>query len=80
MPKSTCMQTSLIPYPVIAAAVIGDPEAMRRVVRHYSAYIVALSTRTSYGPDGCLRHQIDEDLRGRLVAKLMISVLDFDLN
>lgn len=80
MPKSTCMRTSLIPYPVIAAAVVGDPEAVSRVIRHYSAYIAALSTRTSYGADGCLRYQIDEDLRGRLEAKLMISILDFDLN
>ena len=52
MTKSACTRASLIPYPVIAAAVGGDPEAVSRVVRHYSGYIAALSTRTSYGPDG----------------------------
>ncbi len=52
MTKSACTRASLIPYPVIAAAVGGDPEAVNRVVRHYSGYIAALSTRTSYGPDG----------------------------
>ena len=36
---------------------------MNRVVRHYSGYIAALSTRTSYGPDGYPRPQVDEDLR-----------------
>ena len=66
--------------PYIAAAVGGDPEAVNRVVRHYSGYIAALSTRTSYGPDGYPRPQVDEDLRGRLEAKLIISILDFDLS
>lgn len=56
------------------------PEAVNRVVRHYSGYIAALSTRTSYGPDGYPRPQVDEDLRGRLEAKLIISILDFDLS
>ena len=51
-----------------------------KIVRHYSGYIAALSTRTSYGPDGCPRPQVDEDLRGRLEAKLIISILDFDLS
>ena len=50
------------------------------IVRHYSGYIAALSTRTSYGPDGYPRPQVDEDLRGRLEAKLIISILDFDLS
>ena len=45
MIKSACTRASLIPYPVIAAAVGGNPEAVNRVVRHYSGYIAALSTR-----------------------------------
>ena len=77
MTKSACTRASLIPYPVIVAAVGGDDN---RVVRHYSGYIAALSTRTSYGPDGYPRPQVDEDLRGRLEAKLIISILDFDLS
>ena len=50
-----------------------------RVVRHYSSYIAALSTRTSYGSDGYPRLQVDEELRNRLEAKLIIAILDFDL-
>ena len=80
MSKSARTRASLLPYPVIAAAVGGDPEAVSRVVRHYSGYIAALSTRRSYGPDGYPRPQVDEDLRGRLEAKLIISILDFDLS
>lgn len=36
---------SLTPYPVIAAAVRGDPEAVNRVIDHYSGYIAAMSVR-----------------------------------
>ena len=80
MTKSACTRASLIPYPVIAAAVGGNPEAVNRVVRHYSGYIAALSTRTSYDLDGFPRPQVDEDLRRRLETKLIISILGFDLN
>ena len=72
MIKSACTRASLIPYPVIAAAVGGNPEAVNRVVRHYSGYIAALSTRTSYDLDGFPRPQVDEDLRRRLETKLII--------
>ena len=54
--------------PIIAAAVAGDAEAVSRVVRHYSSYIAALSTSTSYGSDGYPRLQVDEELRNRLEA------------
>ena len=80
MIKSACTRASLIPYPVIAAAVGGNPEAVNRVIRHYSGYIAALSTRTSYDLDGFPRPQVDEDLRRRLETKLIISILGFDLN
>ena len=59
-------------------AVGGNPEAVNRVVRHYSGYIAALSTRTSYDLDGFPRPQVDEDLRRRLETKLIISILGFD--
>ena len=72
-------RAALLPYPVIAAAVGGDPDAVNQVVRHYSGYIAALSMRTSYGPDGVPRTQVDEDLRRRLETKLIISILNFDL-
>ena len=42
----------LIPYPVIAAAVRGDPEAVNRVLDHYSGYIAALSMRRGYDQNG----------------------------
>ncbi|MDO5401162.1 MAG: helix-turn-helix domain-containing protein [Eubacteriales bacterium] len=70
----------LLPYPVIAAAVRGDPVAVDMVIRHYSGYIAALATRTSYDAHGNPYSQVDEDLRRRLETKLIISILSFDLN
>ena len=43
MTKSANMRVALLPYPVIAAAVGGNPDAIARVIRHYSSYIAALS-------------------------------------
>ena len=80
MTESACKRAGLLPYPVIAAAVGGDPQAVDRVVRHYSGYIAALSMRTSYDENGFPRSQVDEDLRRRLETKLIISILGFDLN
>ena len=71
MTKSAHTRASLLPYPIIAAAVAGDAEAVSRVVRHYSSYIAALSTRTSYDSDGYPRLQVDEELRNRLEAKTL---------
>ena len=70
----------LIAGVLIAAAVGGNPEAIARVIRHYSSYIAALSMRTSYDANGFPHFQVDEDLRKRLETKLIVSILDFDLN
>ena len=80
MSKRRNARSSLIPYPVIAAAVRGDPEAVNRVLDHYSGYIAALSTRTSYDAHGCPYSYVDEELRRRLETKLIITILDFDLS
>lgn len=78
MRDTTASRNELLPYPVIAAAVQGDPDAVNRVIGHYSGYIAALSTRTSYDPH-CPHSQVNDDLRRRLETKLIIAILDFDL-
>lgn len=50
-------QKGLLPYSVIAAAVQGEPEAVNMVIRHYSGYIAALTTRTSYDQAEMRRRQ-----------------------
>ena len=78
MNKAT--QQGLVPYQVIAATVQGDPEAVNLVLRHYSGYITALATRTSYDDYGYPQSQVDEDLRRRLETKLIITILDFNMD
>lgn len=73
-------KSDLIPYPVIAAAVRGDPEAVNRVLDHYSGYIAVLSMRRQWDDDGNLRLDVDEDIRRRLETRLIMAILDFDLN
>ena len=73
-------RTELIPYPVIAAAVRGDPDAVNQVINHYSGYIAAMSVRKSYDQKGNLCFVVDEDIRRRLETKLTIAILGFDLN
>ena len=53
MVKSASTRAALLPYPIIAAAVRGEPDAVNTVIRHYSGYRAALSTRTSYDVHGC---------------------------
>ena len=72
-------RTELIPYPVIAAAVRGDPDAVNQVIDHYSGYIAAMSVRKSYDKNGNVCFTVDEDIRRRLETKLTIAILTFDL-
>ena len=80
MLNTATRRRDLLPYPVIAAAGRGDPVAVDMVIRHYSGYIAALATRTSYDAHGNPYSQVDEDLRRRLETKLILSILRFDLN
>lgn len=80
MTKPASIWSDLLPYPVIAAAVNGDPDAINWVVRHYSGYIAALSMRTGYDTQGTPHTQVDEDLRQRLETKLIVAILRFELN
>ena len=73
-------RTELIPYPVIAAAVRGDPDAVNQVIDHYSGYIAAMSVRKSYDQNGNPCLAVDEEIRRRIETKLIVAILSFDLN
>lgn len=42
----------LLPFPIIAAAINGNVDAINVVVKHYAGYITALSTRQLYDENG----------------------------
>ena len=69
-------EVALVPYPIILAAT-KDPEAMKLVVQHFSGYIASLSMRKLYDERGNAYYGVDEDIRERLQAKLMRTVLRF---
>jgi len=70
-------ECGLLPYPVIAAATKGDPDAMKIVMQHYGSYICYLSTKKLRDERGNTYWGVDADLRERLQAKLMRAVLSF---
>ena len=70
-------EVALVPYPIILAATKGDKEAMKLVVQHFSGYIASLSMRKLYDERGNAYYGVDEDIRERLQAKLMRTVLRF---
>ena len=72
-------ERGLLPYPVIAAAVKADPEAMLIVVQHYDSYISSLSMRRVHDRYGNTYYGVDEDMRDRLRSKLMQAVLKFKI-
>lgn len=61
----------LLPVEVIEEAVIGEPEAIEKVLRHYTGYITYLSTHQGY---------VSRDIQDRLEAKLIKAVLRFQLD
>ena len=74
--QSDFPDVALVPYPVIVAATKGDPDAMKMVLQHFSGYIARLSMRKLYDERGNVYFGIDNDIRERLQAKLMMAVLN----
>ena len=80
MVKSASTRAALLPYPIIAAAVRGEPDAVNTVIRHYSGYIAALSMRRGCNQNGNPCFAVDEEIRRRIETKLIVAILSFDLN
>ena len=80
MADTATKQTDPPSYEVIAAAVLGNPDTVNLVIRHYSGYIASLAARKGYGEDGVLRSYVDDELRKRLETKLIVAILSFNLN
>lgn len=70
-------ENGLLPFSVIAAAVSGDAEAVCAVVRHYDRYITRLATQERADADGLSRRYVNEDLKNRLITRLITGILKF---
>ena len=66
-----------LPFYVIAAAVRGDNDAIADMVKHFSGYIAALSTRRLYDEYGNSYMCVDETTRAELTNKLIQGIHKF---
>lgn len=64
-----------IPLPVILAASEGDERALNAVLNHYKGYIRFLAMRPMKDEYGNEHLYVDEDMRLRLEAKLLYSIV-----
>jgi len=79
MSKHRKNKTQPLPFYVIAAAVNGDKEAITDVVKHFSGYIAALSTRRLHDEYGNIYMCVDETLRAELTNKLIEGIHKFKI-
>lgn len=67
-------------YETIRAAVAGEKWAVEKIVEHFKDEIDRQATVRKRLPDGSIKTEIDEDLRQRLVMKLIEAIPQFPLN
>lgn len=64
-----------ISYATIVSAKAGDAEAMATILRHYAPYIARYSKRTFYDEYDSRYEFVDETIRQRIEAKLMLQIV-----
>lgn len=69
------VETKSLPLPVILAAAEGDGGALAAVLQHYKGYIRYLAMRPLKDECGNEYLCVDEDMRLRLEAKLIHSIV-----
>ena len=64
-------QTPKLTYPLIKRAVHGDEAALEIILRHFDAYINAVSTVEKALPSGEIIEEVDEDIKIQIQAHLI---------
>lgn len=65
----------LLPFSTIEAAKDGDADALSAVIKHFERYIATLATRDLHDEYGETHRCLDPDLKRRLEAKLIVSII-----
>lgn len=74
------MADNTIPeYETIRAAVAGEQWAVEKVLACYESEINRLATVRKRQPDGSIKAVVDEDLRQRLIVKLLEEIPHFPI-
>lgn len=63
-----------IPLSVIEDAVNGEPYALQFILSHFRNYINTLSTKVFEDEQGKKYYSLDEDVKARLEAKLILGI------
>lgn len=79
MNNHTYRGSTMLPFPVIAAATQGDVDAINAVLKHYEKYILALSARELHDDYGGTFIFVDEEAKRRLETKLITKILTFNI-
>ncbi|MDR2832919.1 MAG: helix-turn-helix domain-containing protein [Streptococcaceae bacterium] len=73
------MTDKKIPYTVIVMAVREDVTAINLILKHFEPYINRLSQKTILDEKGVLSTQVSNDIKQELEAKLIVSILNFQI-
>lgn len=66
-------------FETIRAAVAGEAWALEKVLACYDDEINRLATVEKRQPDGSMKAAVDEDMRQRLIAKLLEAIPQFPI-
>ena len=77
--KKCKSEVTPLPFYVIQAAVNGDEDAIEDVLKHFSGYIAALSSKWLYDEYGNAYMCVDETLRAELTSKLIQGIHKFKI-
>ena len=75
MPRPRKQQKVLLDYDTIAAASVGDPDAMAEVLRHFDGFISKLATRTFRDSNNVTYSGVDHEMKERMQLKLIASII-----
>ena len=70
-------QNNFPEFNVIQAAVSGEKWAIDRIIAHYEDFLNEQSTVEVVQPDGSVKKSVDEDLKKRLIQKLIEEIPNF---
>lgn len=74
---SVSNQTLLL-FEIISAAADGDTDAINKVLKHFQAYIMVLSTRYLFDELGNRYEYVDEEKKNVLEIQLIAKILRFN--
>lgn len=69
----------VLPFAVIVLARHGDVQAVNQVLKHFEGYIIKLAQKTLFDELGNPYIHVEPEIQRALETKLIIAVLNFDL-